>query len=665
MSMSLNQRLQTAVRTLELIELIVRSPESGPQSLIDLGDGVIVKSVARRLAELGVSFTVAGGAAVSPIKSQTGGDYVLMGHEAVAPLSVAAVGDNIRHSIDLSDYYTRNEINLITSQFVGLNHTHDDRYYTKGEAEALIASEIGSTLLPRRWVKTLAGGETLLSGDDDASNALAYEVGGEWVYLNGVLLVRGADYSAADGSTVSLAVPAEAGDVIQIFDQAPTPGNLTMARAGHGSKALRLLDGEEGLALDFRARSAAIVDFGFVRGFVGRPDDLLSVSRASQASYFDRNGVLQYAANNVLRYDHDPITGAPLGLLIEGAATNIALNSQDFGPNWNETNASVSSNVQAAPDATMTADKLVESNANGAHHTTRSLTIAANTLYTFSVFIKAGERTKGRLSWSNSGLTNQVLCDFDLTAGTITNTQAVGSASSAASSIKALADGWYRISLSGIIDASTTAGFPVIALRDGSGATSYTGDNASGFYIWGAQVELGGVATSYIATAGATATRNADAITLLLNALPFNTLQGTLVADVILRTTLPAAVVGAIVDLNDGSDDERIGLKYDPSASNNVGPIVSDGGTDQVNANATATLNSAQKHALAWRANNFAYSLAGAAPVTDSAGTLPSVTTLCIGGRGDAGAAQGIQHLRSLMYLSRRVTNTELQALAT
>lgn len=56
-------------------------------------------------------------------------------------------------------------------------------------------------------------------------------------------------------------------------------------------------------------------------------DDSLTFTRSSSGSYFDSAGALQTAATNVLRFDHNPSTLEPKGILIEGARTNLLLNS--------------------------------------------------------------------------------------------------------------------------------------------------------------------------------------------------------------------------------------------------------------------------------------------------------------------------------------------------
>jgi len=68
-----------------------------------------------------------------------------------------------------------------------------------------------------RWRKTMAGGETSLSGNDDSSLPLQYTPGYEQLYINGVLQVRGGDYTATTGTTVTGLTALVANDVVEIF----------------------------------------------------------------------------------------------------------------------------------------------------------------------------------------------------------------------------------------------------------------------------------------------------------------------------------------------------------------------------------------------------------------------------------------------------------------
>ena len=66
------------------------------------------------------------------------------------------------------------------------------------------------------WTHTGTGGETTLSGASDNGTTLTYPLGGENVYLNGVLLVRGSDYTATTGSTIVLANPLAVSDILTV-----------------------------------------------------------------------------------------------------------------------------------------------------------------------------------------------------------------------------------------------------------------------------------------------------------------------------------------------------------------------------------------------------------------------------------------------------------------
>ena len=68
-----------------------------------------------------------------------------------------------------------------------------------------------------RWRKTMVGGETSLSGNDDLSLPLVYTPGYEQLYINGVLQVRGQDYTATTGNTITGLTALVANDVVEIF----------------------------------------------------------------------------------------------------------------------------------------------------------------------------------------------------------------------------------------------------------------------------------------------------------------------------------------------------------------------------------------------------------------------------------------------------------------
>jgi hypothetical protein len=72
-----------------------------------------------------------------------------------------------------------------------------------------------------RWSYLASGGETTLSGvantGTNTTTTLSYVVGNEEVYLNGVLMVRGNDYTATTQSSITFASALLFGDVVDVI----------------------------------------------------------------------------------------------------------------------------------------------------------------------------------------------------------------------------------------------------------------------------------------------------------------------------------------------------------------------------------------------------------------------------------------------------------------
>jgi hypothetical protein len=68
-----------------------------------------------------------------------------------------------------------------------------------------------------RWQKIATNGQTTLSGLDDNGNSLIYSPGFEQVFLNGILLVRGTDYTATNGTSITGLDPISAGANIEVI----------------------------------------------------------------------------------------------------------------------------------------------------------------------------------------------------------------------------------------------------------------------------------------------------------------------------------------------------------------------------------------------------------------------------------------------------------------
>lgn len=215
---------------------------------------------------------------------------------------------------------------------------------------------------------------------------------------------------------------------------------------------------------------------------------LASFRRASTATYIDAAGVLRTAAVNEARFDYDPVTHALRGLLIETAATNLALFSEQFdNAVWGRGNCTITPNAVAAPDGTMTADAVVRT-AVGNHYLLQTLTgtVAAGKPFTAFIQMKSGSYTGMVRVWLKDGAGVSLV---------INNAQ--------------LTPTWQEVVVSGTYPAGAT-GAPAIYI-DPSDDVGVAGDT---FYVWGADVKDGLVKSSYIPTTNMPVTRAADIATV-------------------------------------------------------------------------------------------------------------------------------------------------------
>jgi hypothetical protein len=205
------------------------------------------------------------------------------------------------------------------------------------------------------------------------------------------------------------------------------------------------------------------------------------------------------------RFWHDPRSLTSRGLLLELASTNICWPSNTFS-SWTLLRTSLSaSNTSATldPAGTNTADVILETTDNDTHSFQLSIAganIANATRYTFSCFVKPIGRTFCALSafpGSTNGATGR--CAFSLSgAGSIITPF---TPSDATPTIVAFPNGWYRVSMSTTATTSGGVGGVVnITIGADSNCGSYGGDITKGLYVYGAQVEAGLRASTYIPT---------------------------------------------------------------------------------------------------------------------------------------------------------------------
>jgi hypothetical protein len=187
--------------------------------------------------------------------------------------------------------------------------------------------------------------------------------------------------------------------------------------------------------------------------------------------------------------------------------TNLLLRSEEFGTGWTRAgvlafgSGSVT-DAAIAPNGTMTADLITEdTSVSNVHRVSQGCTVAAGS-NTASIYAKRANGIRN-VEINANALTN-ARAVFDLSSG------AVGEVSNGTASIQSVGNGWYRCSVTGVSAGGASTLFIQIATDTTAASSTYTGDGTSGIYLWGAQLEAGSKATSYIPTTDAAATRAAD-----------------------------------------------------------------------------------------------------------------------------------------------------------
>ena len=364
--------------------------------------------------------------------------------------------------------------------------------------------------------------------------------------------------------------------------------------------------------------------------------------------------VLQTAASGVARFDCNPVTRESLGLLIEESRTNLFTYSDDFSNAvWNKGTNSITSNTIVSPDGTLDGDKFVEDTTTGAHSISIAISVTTGTVYTLSVYAKKAERTQCVFVFSSVGFGTTTSDFFDLSNGTVLASQSGGA------SITAVDNDWYRIVTTRTATATASSTFQIRTAASGSSST--VGNGYNGLFIWGAQLEAGAFATSYIPTVASQVTRAADNATMTGTNFSswYNIARGTMYTQ--------AAVIGASTDavvasINSGntSTDTRLRVL---SSNSSLGFRVFVDGTSQASLSTTNAFVVGQDFRLvgAYQVNDFAFCANGTTVSTDTSGTLGSPTQLQLGSLSTTSLLNG--SIKRFAYYPTRLSNTEMQGL--
>ena len=355
--------------------------------------------------------------------------------------------------------------------------------------------------------------------------------------------------------------------------------------------------------------------------------------------------------------------GTYKGLLVEPAATNICLQSEDFTTTWGAIRSTITANATTAPDGNTTADKLNDDGATGAATVSalQGFTVSAATKYTASVFLKADQLSFARIEAQDYDGTTDGYQYFGLSgAGSL------GTASNLNdSSITAYPDGWYRCTVTWTQGAADTFVELRIYVADSISNNVVDRDGTSSIFVWGAQVESSPIATSYIPTTTAQVTRNKDDITLGSASSLIGQTEGTLYVEVDWR--LASGTFQRLISINDGTEFNRIMI------NNIISPIelrmiAEDNNVVVTNQGESSTSYSGiQKFAFAYKTNDFELYRNGSSISSDTTGSLATLTTLTNIDLGQSvgKGSQANMWIRAVALYPTRLSDAECEALTT
>ena len=223
----------------------------------------------------------------------------------------------------------------------------------------------------------------------------------------------------------------------------------------------------------------------------------MTFTRASTATYVGPDGLIKTAKSNQLRYDYEPSTCMDMGWLLEETRTNKCLYSQDCsqGSYNQKINVTITPNSATSPDGSTTANLITYNTTTPTFR--QDVSVSLNTVYTWSVFVKAGNCSTVALG---EGYATGNTAYFSLSGiGSVTFTQGC------TAGVTPYANGWYRCWMT-MTTGGTYASFGCNVYSRTYGVAQ-AGDT---IYVWGYQLEQGAFPTSYIPTTSATVTRSQD-----------------------------------------------------------------------------------------------------------------------------------------------------------
>jgi hypothetical protein len=349
-------------------------------------------------------------------------------------------------------------------------------------------------------------------------------------------------------------------------------------------------------------------------------DPRVTVTRAlNTATRINSSGFVEIVNANLPRFDYDPVTLAPKGLLIEEARTNLAQQSSDYNTGfWSKTSVSLTTGIDDPAGGT-SATTLTATSASGLIQQA-VIGGVSGTTYSASFWIRRRTGT-GQIS---------LRCG-DLTLIPITVTSS-----------------WVRYTVTAVASTATVR-LAVVLTTSGDAVD-----------VWGAQIEAGAFATSYIPTLASQVTRNADVVSMTGTNFSdwFNASEGTLACE--FGYIGPPKANGAVASINNNTTSNRL-LSVEVGTTSGLIATSTSGFSGATIA--AMVIGNTYSTSLGVNTTQFAFAYNGNA-TTQQAGTINATAMTQLEFGGLAGQSTRVQniYLKNCYYYPQRLTNNEIRA---
>ena len=468
-------------------------------------------------------------------------------------------------------------------------------------------------------------GDSVLTGNN--SN---FDTGiGSWITYNGATLVHSTDklevtltsgQSGARIDTNSLISGGQAGKTFKV-----------RARIWQGtttSTALKIFIGgaQENITI---SSTPTYFEFELTATNTGMLTIYRAVSGDTGTYFIDDVTAKEVTRDNVPRIDYTG-GGCP-HILAEPQRTNLVTYSEVYGSGtfFSGTSGSVIDNTTSiSPSGDANATQVTSTGAGKIQ--SGGLGLTQNTDYTLSFYAKNVDAT---------AVTSRVLALGGSGGSNLTSVSYISELSTTE---------WTRITHSFNTGTNTTIYVYISNVLNSEGTIQ----------LWGAQLEAGSYATSYIPTSGSTVTRNQDIFTRDGIGSLINSQEGVLFAEL---SAFNNDVSYRYLGLTDGSAQNRVIILYYDSA-NTIRAILSSGGTKYFDDTYTVTdITDFHKIAIKWKVNDFALWIDGVERAHDTSGSAPiGLNTLALD---QAGTNNWFGKVKQLQVYESALTDDQIRKL--